>query len=101
MPRGLLTTVRGSVVATAATPVVALRNNPDRVGLILCNLGTEPIFITPLGEGNPAQSIQLPVAYGPMILSIDFMGQLVTSGVLATSPAGASSLGVTEVILVE
>lgn len=101
MPLIPLAAVKGSVVTTGATPVVALRNDPSRLGVVLSNTGTNAITLSPLGEGRAVPTILLPVGSSPIIVRAELMGQLATCGMMATSSSGVSSLGITEVILLE
>lgn len=90
------TSEKETVVATGATPVTACGNDPDRVGLVIINLGANTVYAALAGNPSASLGIILNSNGGSLTLNVRDDYSLSTREWSVSSPAGASSVYVLE-----
>lgn len=82
--------------AIVAASVVG--NNPDRLGLLIENLGANTVFLSLAPNPSSTKGMALAPNGGSVSLTVDEDFTLVTRQFFAASPGGASQLYVSEMV---
>jgi len=86
------------VVVTGALPVVALPNNPDRVGWVVFNLGANIAYLAFDSQVAALRGMQVAATGGIAGSSARDDGEMSSRELWCISPAGASTLYIAEII---
>lgn len=84
------------IIGVAAAQVVA--NNPDRLGLLVMDLGANTLFVSTLQSVSANAGIQVAPNGGGMALNVDEDFTLVTRLLFGIAPAGNTQLYVLELV---
>lgn len=83
-------------VATSATRIVG--NNPDRVMLLLINLGGTPVYVRPANNPSDSAGVQLSQNGGSMVTIVRDDGTLPTNEWYGVAPSVAANVYVLEMV---
>jgi hypothetical protein len=86
---------------TGATAIVAVPLNPNRVSLVICNLGTNYVYVSPQEDVSATKGIALPPGGSSISFRWDVDMMMLAGRMFAISPAGASQLFVMEEELID